>query len=147
MIQRGVVQELAGGSATVAVGGGEGCGVCASRGSCMTISGKRPENKVITVVNASGARVGDAVELELPVSITMIIIAITFLLPVFLLLAGYGVMMQGGSTDGAVGAVSGLIMGMFIAVIANRTLSKRSSYKMRMTRILEKHCGETGVKK
>ena len=147
MIQRGVVLELEDGNAKVAVGGGEGCSACASKESCLSITGTRPEEKVITVENIAAAEKGDVVELELPVSITMRIIAITFIVPVAMLIAGYWIFMPSGSTPGAIGAVSGLIIGMLIALGANRKLSKRSAYKMRMTRILEKKCNEEEVTK
>lgn len=147
MIQRGVVLELEEGNAKVAVGGGEGCSVCASKESCLSITGSRPEEKVITVENVSGASKGDVVELELPISITMQIIALTFLVPVAMLIAGYWIFMPAGSTPGAIGAVSGLIIGMLVALGANRKLSKRSAYRMRMTRVLEKKCSEEEVTK
>jgi len=147
MIHRGIVQELIRGSAIVAVGGGEGCSACASRGSCVAVNGRRPEKKTVTVDNILGASAGDVVELELPVSVTMQVISITFLVPVALLIAGYWIMMPGGSNHGAIGAVGGLAAGMIIALSANRLLGKRSSYRMKMTGILEKQCGETEVVK
>lgn len=145
MIQRGVVQEVVDGHAKIAVGGGEGCNVCASRESCLSITGARPEEKIITTENVLGVSVGDVVELELPVSITMQIIFITFVLPVVLLIVGYFIMLESGPGHGAIGAVSGLVAGMAIAISVNRSLGKRSSYRMRMTRILEKKCDETEV--
>lgn len=147
MIQRGVVQELVDGNAKIAVGGGEGCNACASRESCLSVTGSRPREKIITTENVLGVSVGDAVELELPVSITMQIIFITFVLPVALLIAGYWIMMPAGSAQGAIGAVSGLIIGMVVAFGANRTLGRRSTYRMRMTKILERKCDETEVTK
>ncbi len=147
MIQRGVVLELEDGNAKVAVGGGEGCSACASKESCLSITGSRPEKKIITVENVSAASIGDVVELEIPVSITMQIIALTFLVPVTMLIAGYWIFMPAGSTPGAIGAVSGLIIGMLIALGANRKLSKRTAYRMRMTRILDKKCSEEEVTK
>ncbi|MCD4706892.1 MAG: SoxR reducing system RseC family protein [Candidatus Sabulitectum sp.] len=146
MIQRGVVRELVDGHAKIAVGGGEGCSVCASRESCLSITGSRPEEKIITTENVLGVSVGDVVELELPVSVTMQIIGLTFMVPVALLIAGYWIMMPAGSTQGAIGAVSGLAVGMLIALSVNRTLGKRASYRMRMTRILAK-CSEEEVTK
>lgn len=147
MIQRGIVQELSGSNAKIAVGGGEGCSACNSRESCMSITGKSPEAKIISVENTLNASVGDAVELELPVSSTMKVIALTFLLPVGMLVAGYWIMMPAGSTRGALGAVGGLAAGMIIALFANRTLSKKKKYQMGMTAITEKNCIETDVSK
>lgn len=147
MIHRGVVQELVDGSAKIAVGGGEGCNACASKESCLSITGKRPEEKIITIENVLGVSVGDVVELELPVIITMRIIFITFVLPVVLLIAGYFIMLESGPTHGAIGAVSGLVVGMAVAVSVNRSMGKRASYKMRMTKVLAKKCNETEVTK
>ncbi|MCP4647116.1 MAG: SoxR reducing system RseC family protein, partial [bacterium] len=67
--------------------------------------------------------------------------------PVALLIAGYWIFMPVGSTHGAIGAVTGLVVGMVIALTANRTLGKRSTYKMRMTKLIEKKCSETEVTK
>lgn len=146
MIQRGIVQKVSDGNAEVAVGGGEGCSTCNARESCMTITGKKPEAKLITVENVLNASAGDAVELELPVSATMRIISITFLLPVVLLLAGYWVMMPAGPTQGAIGAVGGLVIGIAAALFANRAMSSSGKYRMRMKSIIEKNCAETDVK-
>ncbi len=145
MIQRGIVKSVAEGMADVEVGGGEGCSACNSRESCMTLSGKRPDAKVITVENTLGASEGDAVQLELPVSATMKIISITFVVPVLLLIVGYWILMPAGTTQGALGAVGGLFIGMIIALFVNRTLGKKKEYRMRMTDIVEKNCQETEV--
>ena len=145
MIQRGVVQEVVQGNARVVVGGGEGCGTCNARGSCMSITGKVPEEKIITVENSLGASAGDAVELELPVSVTMKVITVTFLLPVFLLIAGYWIMMPGGSAQGAIGAVGGLLAGMVVSLVVNRKLGKKESHRMMMTAIVKRKCEGTEV--
>lgn len=147
MIQRGIVQEVDGNTARVAVGGGEGCSTCNARESCMSITGRQPEAKLIEVENTLEASVGDAVELELPVSATMRVIALIFLLPVALLVAGYWVMMPGGSTSGALGAVGGLAVGIAVALAANRSLSGKKEYQMRMSAIIAKNCSETEVPK
>lgn len=144
MIHRGAVLELEEGNAKIAVGGGEGCNACASRESCLSITGTRPEEKIITTENVLGVSVGDVVELELPVIITMKIIFITFVLPVVLLMTGYFVMLESGPGQGAIGAVSGLVTGMIVAILVNRSMGKRASHKMRMTRILTK-CSEEEV--
>ena len=146
MIQRGVVVEMDNGNAKIAVGGGQGCNACASKESCVSITGTRPEEKIITTENILDVEVGDIVELELPVSITMQIIFITFILPVALLLTGYFIMLEGGAEQGAVGAVGGLVLGMVLAISVNRSMGKRASYKMRMTKILAKCSEEESVK-
>jgi positive regulator of sigma E activity len=144
MIQTGVVQELIKGEVKVAVGGGAGCDVCASKESCVAITGTRPEEKVITAAEIPGISVGDVVELELPVTITMQIIFITLVLPVILLIVGYFIMLERGPMYGAIGAFSGLVAGLIIAVSANRTMGKRPSYRMRITKIVAK-CTEREV--
>ncbi len=138
MIHRGVVQELEDGNAKIAVGGGQGCNACASKESCVSVTGTRPEEKIIVTENVLDVSVGDIVELELPVMITMKIIFITFILPVVLLIAGYFIMLEGGPGQGAIGAVAGLVAGMALAISMNRSMGKKASYKMRMTRILAK---------
>ncbi len=145
MTHRGVVLELEGDYAKIAVGGGQGCNACASRESCVSITGTRPEEKIITTENILEVSVGDVVELELPVTITMKIIFITFILPVVLLIVGYFIMLEGGPSKGAFGAVSGLLAGMVLAIFINRSMGKKASYKMRMTRILAK-CTEGDAK-
>lgn len=145
MIQRGIVKSVSEGMAQVEVGGGEGCNACNSKESCMSLSGKRPEAKVISVENTLGAEEGDAVQLELPVSATVKIISITFIVPVLLLITGYWILMPAGSTQGALGAVGGLVIGMMIALFANRALGRKKEYRMRMTDIVEKNCQETEV--
>ena len=147
MIQRGVVQELVEGNAKVAVGGSEGCRTCTSKESCVVISGTVSEEKFVIVENVLGASVGDAVELELPIAISMQVIFVTFMLPVVMLIAGYFITLENGAASGAIGAVSGLAIGMVIALATNRTLAKKPSYRMKMTRIIAKMCNETEVKK
>ena len=146
MIHRGVVLELENGNAKIAVGGGQGCNACASKESCVSITGTRPQEKIIVTENILGVKVGDIVELELPVSITMQIIFVTFLLPVVLLLLGYFIMLEGGPERGAAGALGGLGVGMVLAISMNRSMGKRASYKMRMTKILAKCSEEELVK-
>lgn len=145
MIQRGVVKKVCGSTAMVAVGGGEGCSACNARESCMSVTGRKPEAKIMSVENTLNASAGDAVELELPVSATMQVIAITFLVPVATLLAGYWIMMPAGSTQGAIGAAGGLLAGMIVALAANRALGRNSKYRMRMSAITEKNCREMDV--
>ncbi len=140
MIQRGVIQELNENMAKIVIGGGEGCNTCSSKESCVAITGTRPEEKIIEAENTLDASVGDVVELELPVIITMNIIGITFMVPVLLLIAGYWIMMPGGSTQGVIGAVAGLVIGMIIALVSNRALGKNAAYKMRMTKLIAKQC-------
>ncbi len=70
----------------------------------------------------------------------MKIIGITFIVPVLLLIAGYWAMMPSGSTQGAMGAIIGLIIGMAIALVSNRALGKNAAYKMRMTKLIAKQC-------
>ncbi len=140
MVQRGIVKSIEGGIASVEVGGGDGCSACNARESCVSITGKRPEPKLIKVENVLNAAVGDAVEVELPVKVTMRIITVTFLLPVALLIAGYWIMMPGGSTQAAVGAAGGLVAGMAAALAANRSMSRRKDYSMRMTDIVAGSC-------
>jgi len=145
MVQRGVVQAVFEGIASVAVGGGAGCGTCNARESCMTITGKKPEAKLIKVRNTLNAAVGDAVELELPASAALGIIALTFLLPVALLIIGYWIMIPAGSTRGALGAVGGLAVGMGISLAVNRMLEKKSAIRVQMTAIVQKECSGTDV--
>ncbi len=144
MIQRGVVQEIVNGEAKIAVGGGSGCNVCAAKDSCVAITGTRPEEKIITTGTLPGISAGDIVELELPVAATLQIIFITLVLPVILLIAGYFIMLEGGPMYGAIGAFSGLVAGLIIAVSANRTMGKRPSYRMRIAKIVAK-CTEQEV--
>ena len=76
----------------------------------------------------------------------MQIIFVTFLLPVSLLLVGYFIMLEGGPERGAAGAVGGLALGIALAISMNRSMGKRASYKMRMTKILAKCSEEEPVK-
>lgn len=147
MTRRGIVCELRGSNALVELGGGEGCGVCSARESCMSITGKTPESKKVAVENLLGASVGDAVELELPVSATMKVISLTFILPVALLLGGYWVFMPAGSAAGALGAVGGLLLGLVLALVSNKALGNKTGYRLTMTAIVEKNCPGTEVTK
>ncbi len=144
MIHRGVVVEIENSNAKIAVGGGQGCNACASKESCVSITGTRPEEKIIVTENLLGVKEGDIVELELPVTITMQIIFVTFILPVALLITGYFIMLEGGATQGAIGAVSGLVVGMILAISMNRSMGKKASFKMRMTKVLAR-CSEEEV--
>ena len=88
--------------------------------------------------NDIGASPGDLVELELRSSASLTIIASTFLLPVFLLFAGYLFMMNGTDLQRALGAGAGLVAGIVSAIVINKRLGSKKGYNMQMMRILER---------
>jgi positive regulator of sigma E activity len=136
--QRGIVRRIEGSHAVVALGGGEGCGACSARESCMSLTGKRPLERLVRVPNHLNASVGDGVELELPPSATMLLVFSAFGLPVLLLLAGYWL-------HRAAGAAAGLVAGIAIAVLICRAASSRDEMKQRMTVIIARQCEEGEV--
>jgi len=101
------------------------------------------------VGNRADARPGDLVEVELKTSSTIWVIAVTFLLPVAMLFAGYLVGAPGGAGSAALGALAGLVAGGILALGANRALCRRSSFRMEVVRVLERRerqedAGENG---
>lgn len=92
--------------------------------------------------NRADARTGDLVEVELKTSSTIWVIAVTFLLPVAMLFAGYLVGAPGGAGSAALGALVGLVAGGLLALGVNRALCSRSSFQMEVVRVLERPEGQ-----
>lgn len=143
MTRKGLVREVRGDEALICpVDAGE-CDSCEARHACLSLSGGKGRNTEFWIPNDIDASPGDLVELELRTSASLIIIASTFLLPVFLLFAGYLIMMNGTDAQRALGAGAGLVVGIAAAVVNNKRLGARKSYNMQMTKILERAPGDT----
>ncbi|MBN2585828.1 MAG: SoxR reducing system RseC family protein [Candidatus Fermentibacteraceae bacterium] len=143
MTREALVKEVRDGKALVCpVDTGE-CDSCEARNACHTLSGGK-DRKVMSfwTENAAGASRGDIVSLELKPSASLTIITVTFLVPVLLLFAGY--LFMSGGTDGerAAGSAAGLILGIVMAVVANRRMGAHKSFNMRIVSILEKAEGK-----
>lgn len=137
MRHNGVIRQLQGNRALVELSGGESCSGCSQRHACFSLTGGEVKTRKAWVENRVGADVGDLVEVELKTSATISTIAVTFLLPVIMLFAGYLVGAPSGTAGAAVGAMAGLLVGGLLAVGLNRALCKRSSFQMEVLRILE----------
>ncbi len=138
MTRKGLVREVSREEALVCPVDGNECDSCEARHACLSLSGGKDKNTDFWMPNDIGASPGDLVELELRSSASLTIIASTFLLPVFLLFAGYLFMMNGTDFQRALGAGAGLVAGIVSAVVINKRLGTRKGYNMQMTKILER---------
>ncbi len=146
MIRNGLVREVRGEEALICPTDGSECNSCEARHACLSLSGGKERNTDFWMPNDLGASPGDLVELELRSSASLTIIASTFLLPVFLLFAGYLFMMNGTDLQRALGAGVGLVAGIVSAIVINKRLGTKKGYNMQMTEILKKACSDTDGK-
>lgn len=137
MTRNGLVREIKGDEALVCPADGSECDTCEARHACLSLSGGAGADTDFWVHNDVGAAPGDLVELELKSSASLAIIASTFLVPVFLLLTGYLLMMNGSDTQRALGAAAGLLAGIVAAIVINKRLGAKKGYNMQMTKVLE----------
>lgn len=137
MIHTGVVRELRGSSAMVAVDTSQ-CGSCSTRSTCYGLSGKPPEERLLPASNTVSASVGDRVEVEFKTTASMTAIFVTFLLPVLTLGAGYLLLRNEGAFPGVAGAVGGLFCGLGLAWVINRRLCSGSAFGLSVVSVLEK---------
>jgi positive regulator of sigma E activity len=135
MTRTGIVVEVSGDRALISLSGSAECGSCASKHACFGLSGHRGREISYWIANDAGASPGDTVELELAPGATIKAIAITFLLPVVFLAAGYLLMSGGGEASRAAGAGGGLLAGIFLSIPVNSRLSRREVYDMHMVRV------------
>ena len=138
MTRKGLVREVKGDEALICPTDGNECNSCEARHACFTLSGGSDRKTDFWMPNDIGASPGDLVELELRSSASLTIIASTFLLPVFLLFAGYLFMMNGTDLERAVGACAGLVAGIVAAIVINKRLGTKKGYNMQMMKILER---------
>ena len=143
MTRKGFIREVRGDEALICPADGNECDSCEARHACLSLSGGSDRNADFWMSNDISASPGDLVELELRSSASLTIIAATFLLPVFLLFAGYLFMMNGTDLQRALGAGAGLIAGIVAAVVINRRLGTRKGYNMQMMKILERADSDT----
>ncbi len=143
MTRKGFVRDVRGDEALICPVDANECDSCEARHACHSLSGGKGRNADFWMPNDIEASPGDLVELELRASASLIIIASTFLLPVFLLFAGYLFMMDGTDAQRALGAGAGLVVGIVAAVVNNKRLGSRKGYNMQMTRILESARSDT----
>ncbi len=146
MIRNGLVREVRGEEALICPTDGSECNSCEAKHACLSLSGGKERNTDFWIPNDLGASRGDLVELELRSSASLTIIASTFLLPVFLLFAGYLFMMNGTDLQRALGAGVGLVAGIVSAIVINKRLGTKKGYNMQMTKILEKADSDTAGK-
>lgn len=138
MTRKGLVRELKGNEALICPADGDECDSCEARHACLSLSGGKDRKADFWMINDIGASPGDLVELELKSSASLTIIASTFLLPVFLLFAGYLFMMNGSDSQRALGAGAGLIAGIVTAIVINKRIGAKKGYSMQITKILER---------
>lgn len=143
MTRKGLVREVRGDEALICPADDNECDSCKARHACFSLSGAKDKNADFWMLNDIGASPGDLVELELRSSASLTIIVSTFLLPVFLLFAGYLFMMNGTDLQRALGAGAGLVAGIVSAVVINKRLGTRKGYNMQMTKILERSDSDT----
>lgn len=137
MTHTGVVRELRGTHALVAVDASQ-CGSCSTRSTCYGLSGKGPEDRVLSASNTAGAMVGDRVEVELETRASMAVIFLTFMFPVLIMGIGYALFSRGGALSGALGALGGLLLGLGLSWIIIRRVSCLPGFGLTVVSVLEK---------
>ncbi len=137
MRQNGIVTRVLDDRIVVSLGGGTECASCENRHSCFSLSGSRMRKIEATLDNTVGASVGDLVQVEFMPRASMTIIAVSFLLPVALLMVGYAIAMPAGPFQGAAGAGIGLIVGIALSIILNRKLAAKKDFNLRITGIVD----------
>lgn len=141
MTREAIVLESHDGEALVCpVDSGE-CDTCEARHACLSLSGRRREERSFRAADPVGVSPGDRVRLELKSSASLTIITVTFMVPVLLLFAGYLAMSGGGDSARALGAGAGLLLGIALALLVNRRLGARRGFSMVIVRILERADG------
>jgi positive regulator of sigma E activity len=148
MTRKGLVREVRDDEALICPIEGSECQTCEARHACLSLSGGKGKDTDFWVPNSIGASPGDLVQLELSSSASLTIIASTFLVPVFLLFAGYLISMNGSDSQRAIGAAAGLVTGIVFAIIVNKRLGSEKNYNMQMVKVLERKDGaaaDTGV--
>lgn len=137
MTHTGVVRELRGSYALVAIDTSQ-CGSCSTRSTCYGLSGKPPEERLLSATNTAAASVGDRVEVEFRTAASMTAIFVTLLLPVIIMGAGYALLRNEGVFHGVLGAAGGLACGLGIAWVINRRLCSGPSFGLKVVGVLEK---------
>jgi len=137
MTHTGIIRELRGHNAMVAVDASQ-CGSCSTRSTCYGLSGKGPEERVVSASNLAGASVGDRVVVELQARASTIVILLTFMFPVLIMGVGYALFSGGGALPGAAGAFGGLVVGLGLSWIMIRRLSFVPGFGLTVVRVLEK---------
>jgi positive regulator of sigma E activity len=137
MTHTGVVRELRGPDALVAVDSSQ-CGSCSTRSTCYGLSGRGPDERVVSASNVADASVGDRVEVELQSRASMTAVFVTFLLPVLIMGAGYALFNSGGALSGAAGAFGGLLLGLGLSWTVNRRLCSAPGFGLTVVSVLEK---------
>ena len=98
MTRKALVREVRDGLALVCPVDSSECDSCEAKHACLSLSGKKREERSFWLSNEAGASEGDIVRLELKPSASLAIITVTFLVPVLLLFAGY--MLRGRTRRG-----------------------------------------------
>lgn len=137
MIRKALVLEVREEEALVCPADGSECDTCEAKHACLSLSGGKNRSSEFWINNSIGAAPGDLVELELKSSASLTIIVSTFLVPVFLLFAGYLTMINGNDSQRALGAGAGLFAGIVAALVINRRLGAKKDYNMQMTKVLK----------
>jgi len=136
--QNGLVRKVVDGQVVVSLAGGIECSSCEGRHTCFSMSSSGNRKIEVTLTGTVSASVGDMVEVELLPRASMMIITVSFLMPVLMLLAGYAIAMPAGVVQGAIGAGIGITAGITASIILNRKLSRRKDFDLRIVRIVEK---------
>ena len=118
------------------------CKHCSARGTCGIDLGSNREI-LIEVENQLNAKVGDKVELSIPSGSLVKMAAMVYILPIFSLIFGA---YEGGqiacrigissSLGSIMGALILLIISFFVLKKIDKSIKQKSSYKIRMIRIL-----------
>ncbi len=139
LVEQGVVKEIKNNKAVVKVERSHVCKNCSQKGSCKLMLYESQDHMLIEVENSLNAKVGDRVELGISSSSFLKVVFLTYLLPVFLLIAGAYVGEGFGKEEGAlIGAAISLTFWFIFLKRFEKSVKGKDSYKIRMTRIISR---------
>lgn len=134
MVETAVVKEIKDQIAIVEVQKSASCGSC---GACSAGKGG---NMLGTAVNKVGAQKGDLVLLELNDSVLKAA-SIVYIVPVMMLFAGYyagAVFLNGGESQGILGAILALAVSFVFVVIYDRRAKSSGQYQLMIKKIKQR---------
>jgi len=140
--EQGIVKELINNRAIVKVDRSSACKHCSARGTCGVDFGSNKEI-LIEVENPLNAKVGDKVELSIPSGSLIKMAIMVYILPIFSLIFGAyeggniaNHMGMSSSAGSVLGALILLVLSFLVLRKIDRSIKRKSSYKIRMTRII-----------
>jgi positive regulator of sigma E activity len=126
-MDRGVVKRTENGFAFIEMELNASCRSCSNKGVCM--AGDSPAE--LKIEDQIGLKAGDLVEIELGPQTKIFAGFLLFIFPIISMLACYYIAFTVWKTEeaGMLGALTGLVIGVFDLILINKFVSKRRYFK------------------